>query len=182
MGSGVKHRGGTDRLHQLQILIAEDNIVNQKVALNLLERLGFTAEAVENGRRAVEVLEEKEYDIVFMDCQMPELDGYAATGEIRRRQGGERHTWIVAMTAHSLEGDREKCIQAGMDDYVAKPVKPESVKAAIDRYLMKRGPVALSQDPATWLISTPQSSSTLRYWTDFVSSTLMMAEPSDAID
>src|SRR4029434_3662599 len=126
----------------------EDNIVNQKVALNLLERIGYTAEAVENGQLAVEALEKKEYDLVFMDCQMPQLDGYAATGEIRRRQGSEKHTWIVAMTAHSLEGAREKCLQAGMDDYVSKPVKPENVKAAIDRYLMRRGQMALVQETA----------------------------------
>jgi PAS domain S-box-containing protein len=140
-------RGSSDHSHQLRILIAEDNIVNQKVALNLLERIGYSAEAVENGRLAVEAIEKKEYDIVFMDCQMPQLDGYAATGEIRKRQGTARHTWIVAMTAHSLEGDREKCLRAGMDDYVSKPVKPENVKAAIERYLMKHGPISIAPDP-----------------------------------
>jgi two-component system, sensor histidine kinase and response regulator len=148
MGSGAHGAHGEARSHQLRILIAEDNIVNQKVALNQLERMGYTAHAVENGKMAVDAVEKGSYDIVFMDCQMPELDGYAATKEIRRREGNSKHTWIVAMTAHSLEGDREKCLAAGMDDYVSKPVKPENVKAAIDRYLMRRGQMALVQETA----------------------------------
>jgi len=106
-----------------RVLVAEDNPVNQMVARRVLENEGCTVDMAANGREALDMLADNQYDAVFMDCQMPEMDGYAATLEIRQREGNERHTPVIAMTANAMEGDRERCLEAGMDDYLAKPLR-----------------------------------------------------------
>jgi PAS domain S-box-containing protein len=120
------------RRHPLRILLAEDNVVNQKVALRLLAQMGYRADVAANGLEAIEAVERQTYDVVLMDVQMPELDGFEASREINRRWPAARPR-IVAMTANAMQGDRELCVAAGMDDYVAKPIRVEELVAALGR-------------------------------------------------
>ena len=115
-------------------LVAEDNIVNQKVAKRMLEKLGCSVDLAANGAEAVEMWGQFPYDLIFMDCQMPEMDGYAATKTIRGREKADRRTPIVAMTANAMEGDRERCLRAGMDDYISKPVSKGKIREALEKW------------------------------------------------
>ncbi len=123
-----------------RVLVAEDNPVNQRLALAMLAKFGCRADAVANGAEAVSASEQIPYDLILMDCQMPEMDGYQATEAIRRREQRDprgRHLPIIAMTANAMTGDREQCLAAGMDDYVSKPVHVEQLTAALERWLPK---------------------------------------------
>ncbi|MCR4396273.1 MAG: response regulator, partial [Candidatus Saccharicenans sp.] len=130
------------------ILLAEDNPVNQKVAIHLLQKKGHRVTVAENGRQALEFLEKEKFDLVLMDVQMPEMDGFEATRQIRQQEkaSGE-HLPIVAMTAHAMKGDREKCLEAGMDDYVAKPLYPEQLYRAIERAIALKQDIGKRESP-----------------------------------
>lgn len=116
-----------------RILLVEDNEINQNVALTMLKKLGYRADLAVNGLEAVNAIARSSYDLILMDCQMPEMDGYEATKTIRSMEKGLKHTSIVAMTANAMEGDREKCLRAGMDDYLAKPIKLDSLQIMLER-------------------------------------------------
>jgi CheY-like chemotaxis protein len=119
------------------VLVVEDNKVNQKVAVALLNRLGVRVDVASNGREAVERVQARPYDLVLMDCQMPIMNGYDATVEIRRREGAAPHIPIIAMTADVIDDSKERALQAGMNDFVAKPVGMQELSRALRTWLKK---------------------------------------------
>jgi CheY-like chemotaxis protein/HPt (histidine-containing phosphotransfer) domain-containing protein len=129
----------------LHILLAEDNATNQKLALRLLARMGYRADVVANGLEAVEALKRQPYDVVLMDIQMPEMDGLEATRHVRRELPDARQPRVIAMTANAMQGDREMCLAAGMDDYVSKPIRVEELVNALSKSRPLETSVAVEQ-------------------------------------
>jgi signal transduction histidine kinase/DNA-binding response OmpR family regulator len=138
----------------MRILVAEDNVVNQHVAVGLLAGLGYRADVVSNGLEAIEAFGRVPYAAILMDCQMPEMDGYRAAEEIRRREGPGRHVPIIAVTADVLKDARAKCLAAGMDDYITKPIRPKDLAAALDRLLPD---IAVVESPSIAAEQQPES-------------------------
>jgi two-component system, sensor histidine kinase and response regulator len=145
-----------------RILVAEDNAVNQKVLLRQLGKMGYSADAVGNGIEVLQALTRIDYDVVLMDCQMPEMDGYAACRQLRDRENGGNHIPVIALTAHAMEGDREKCLAAGMDDYISKPVDVEELKRKLAHWLARKTP----RGSAASVISDPVDMKMLRRVSD----------------
>jgi CheY-like chemotaxis protein len=125
-----------------RILLAEDNPVNEKVASRVLQKLGFVSDAVKNGREAIEAWATGRYDLILMDCQMPEVDGYEATREIRKRElaACALPVPIIALTAHAMKDDDLKCLDAGMNDHLAKPIDRARLESCLDQFLLARMP------------------------------------------
>ena len=119
---------------EISVLLVEDNMVNRKLAVLILERIGCQVDVAFNGAEGVEKFKTGNYQAIFMDCQMPVMDGYEATEAIRKLEAGSSHIPIIAVTANAMKGDKEKCIECGMDDYISKPLRPNDLQEAVSRW------------------------------------------------
>ncbi len=133
------------KLKNINILLVEDNPINQKMAATMLKKAGYRVDTANNGKLAVEAFDKNRYDLIFMDIQMPEMDGFEATKIIREKEGNNQHNIIIAMTAHAMKGDREQCLEAGMDDYITKPIDPQGVFSIIDKWVKGQSENSSSQ-------------------------------------
>jgi len=142
-----------DGLKKIHLLLAEDNLINQKLAVRMLEKLGYRVDVVSNGQEAIAAINRLFYDAILMDCQMPEMDGYSATKEIRRQESEGTHVPIIAMTANAMKGDREQCMDAGMDDFISKPVNFEELQEVLRELIQLK----LEPDQKTAISETPHT-------------------------
>jgi signal transduction histidine kinase/CheY-like chemotaxis protein len=147
--SSASGMGRSNSGNQCRLLVVEDNLINQKVAVRLLERLGCLVDLASNGEEGIRKAESGNYNIVFMDCLMPIMDGFEATAEIRRREGSNAHTIIIAMTANALPEDRENCLQVGMDDYISKPINRAELVRVLERFAPSWDNPSHIAEPAT---------------------------------
>ena len=130
----TRHTIREDHRRRTKILVVDDNEINRELVLEILGKLGFSSDVAQDGRSAVEAFDSHSYDLILMDCQMPRMDGFEATAEIRRREAGRARVPIIALTAHAMKGDRERCLRAGMDDYLSKPIDASQLSEQIIRW------------------------------------------------
>ena len=154
----TRHKLNEQRKLSQRILLAEDNAINQKLAVVLLQKAGYSVDAVETGAQALQKVQGNQYNAVLMDVQMPEMDGFEATHQIREwEKSNDQHIPIIAMTAHAMPGDRERCLEAGMDDYVSKPLQPKVLFAALDRWMRATDKTTIEETELSQDYSSPEN-------------------------